>query len=147
MTVNSLSARAREKLRVLVIDDDELAREFLCDILRREGFNVIDWSSTIGVTNKIVREGIRVVVIDVMMPTIRGDRLASLLRKNSALGALGVVLVSSCPREELEQLAKEVGAQAIVGKQDARTQLVAAVMHAARTSSTPSGSPGPGLEY
>jgi len=145
LTLNNLSLRARAKVRVLVIDDDELAREFLCDILRREGFTVTDWASTIGVTNKIVREEINVVVIDVMMPTIRGDRLATLLRKNAALGALGVVLVSSCPAEELQQLASEVGAEAVVGKQEARTELARAVLQAVRASRTSSGTPGPAI--
>ena len=142
MTLKRPSMRARDKVRVLVIDDDEVAREFLCDILRSEGFTVMDWPSAIGVTNKIVRDEINVVVLDIMMPTIRGDRLATLLRKNAALGALGVVLVSGCPREELDQLAMEVGAEAVVSKQEARTELAWAVAQAARSRGT-SGTPGP----
>jgi CheY-like chemotaxis protein len=116
---------------VLVIDDDELAREFLCDILRRAGFTVSDSPSTLGVTNRIVREKINVVVLDVMMPAIRGDRLAALLRKHPGLAALGVVLVSSHARDELDQIASEVGAEAVVGKHEAREKLAAAVLEAA----------------
>jgi CheY-like chemotaxis protein len=133
MNDKSPMMRAREKVRVLVLDDDELAREFLSDILRSEGFSVMDSESIIGVTNKIIREDIHVVVLDVMMPTIRGDRLAALLRKNSVLGALGVVLVSSHPREELDALITEVGALGVVGKHEARLKLAEAVMDAARS--------------
>jgi CheY-like chemotaxis protein len=133
MNDKSPMMRAREKVRVLVLDDDELAREFLSDILRSEGFSVMDSESIIGVTNKIIREDIHVVVLDVMMPTIRGDRLAALLRKNSVLGALGVVLVSSHPREELDALITETGALAVVGKHEARLKLAEAVMDAARS--------------
>lgn len=119
------------EVRVLVIDDDELARGFLADVLRSAGFVVSDSDSTIGVTNKILREHIHVVVLDVMMPTIRGDRLATLLRKNAALSELGVVLVSSHPPDELAQLASEVGAEAVVGKHEVRTKLARVVMEAA----------------
>lgn len=140
---NGMSREVREKVRVLVIDDDDLAREFLCEILRAEGFTVVDSATTIGVTNQIVRESINVVVLDVMMPTIRGDRLAQLLRKNAALRALGVVLVSGGSSQELADLAREVDAEAVVGKHEARTELARAVVHAMRTRRATSGSPGP----
>jgi CheY-like chemotaxis protein len=130
MTEDNSSLGTRESVRVLVIDDDELAREFLCDILRRAGFTVTDSSSTLGVTNRLVRDKINVVVLDIMMPAIRGDRLATLLRKHPGLAALGIVFVSSHPREELDELASEVGAEAVVGKHEAREKLALAVIAA-----------------
>jgi DNA-binding response OmpR family regulator len=126
----------RDKLRVLVIDDDDLAREFLCTVLRRGGFAVFDLPSTIGATVRITRDEIQVVVLDIMMPSIRGDKLATLLRKNSHLSELGVVLVSSCPRSELDSLALDVDPEAVVGKDEARTKLVDAVLAAARVRKT-----------
>jgi DNA-binding response OmpR family regulator len=126
----------RDKLRVLVIDDDDLAREFLCTVLRRSGFAVFDLPSTIGATVRITRDEIQVVVLDIMMPSIRGDKLATLLRKNSQLAELGVVLVSSCPRSELEQLELDVDADAVVGKDEARTKLADAVLAASRIRKT-----------
>ncbi len=117
-------------IQVLVIDDDEIAREFMCDVLRKAGFIVEDMPSSIGVTAKVVRDRFQVVVIDVMMPAIRGDKLASLLRKNAQLRELGVVMVSGAPREELEQLGPEIDPDRVVNKGEARTQLVAAVQRA-----------------
>jgi CheY-like chemotaxis protein len=134
--IRSQPVSTRDKLRVLVIDDDDLAREFLCTVLRRGGFAVSDLPSTIGATNRITRDDIQVVVIDVMMPSIRGDKLATLLRKNPSLSQLGVVLVSSAPRDELEQLVLDVEAEAVVGKDEARTKLVDAVHNAARARKT-----------
>jgi CheY-like chemotaxis protein len=134
--IRSQPTLLRDKLRVLVIDDDDLAREFLCTVLRRGGFLVFDLPSTIGATVRITRDEIQVVVLDIMMPSIRGDKLATLLRKNSHLSELGVVLVSSCPRSELDQLALEFDAEAVVGKDEARTKLVDAVTAAARVRKT-----------
>jgi CheY-like chemotaxis protein len=71
-----------------------------------------------------------VVVIDVMMPAIRGDKLASLLKKNPQLRGLGVVMVSGAPSEELEQLGTEIDPSEVVNKANARTQLVDAVLRA-----------------
>lgn len=114
-------------IHVLVIDDDEIAREYMCDVLRKAGCIVEDMPSSIGVTNKVVRDQFHVVVIDVMMPAIRGDKLASLLRKNPQLRGLGVVMVSGAPREELEQLGPDIDPDRVVNKGQARTELVAAV--------------------
>jgi CheY-like chemotaxis protein len=124
--------RTPETISVLVIDDDEIAREFLCDVLRRAGFLVEDSAQAIGITNKIVRDRFQVVVLDIMMPTIRGDKLATLLRKNAHLQDLGVVMVSGAPPLELEQLVGAADAQGVISKADARRLLPEAVMRAAR---------------
>jgi CheY-like chemotaxis protein len=122
--------QAPGKINVLVIDDDEIAREYLCDVLRNGGFLVDDMPSSIGVTNKVIRDHFHVVVIDVMMPAIRGDKLAGLLRKNPQLRGLGVVMVSGAPRSELEQLSNDIDPDLVIDKAHARTQLVDAVMRA-----------------
>ena len=119
-----------QTIHVLVIDDDEIAREYMCDVLRKAGFVVEDMPSSIGVTNRVVREHFHVVVIDVMMPAIRGDKLAHLLKKNAQLRELAVVMVSGAPREELEQLGSDIDPSRVVDKANARTQLVDAVLQA-----------------
>jgi CheY-like chemotaxis protein len=126
-----------EQISVLVIDDDEIAREYLCDVLRRAGFIVEDTPSTIGVTNKLVRDHFQVVVLDIMMPAIRGDKLAGLLRKNPHLRELGVVMVSGAPRAEIEQLTHELDPGDVINKGEARTKLADAVLRAGQRTSTP----------
>lgn len=135
MAVPGAMTTARERVKVLVIDDDEIAREFLVGILQRGGCMVSTLPSPIGATQKILQEGIQVVVLDVMMPTMNGDKLAAMLRKNAQMKDVGVVLVSSCPRHEIERLAAEAGADAFVGKEEVRTALASAVMRAVRRKS------------
>lgn len=123
------------KIRVLVIDDDEISREYQVSVLERTGCIVHNLPTAIGATNLLLREDIQVVVLDVLMPSLPGDKLAVLLRKNRQLAGLGVVLVSSCPRAELEQIALEVNADALVGKHEIRAALPKAVAHAAHVRS------------
>ncbi len=101
---------------VLVIDDSEIAREEVCRVLGAAGFQVIALPSPIGATQAIVRHQARVVVLDVFMPTIRGDRLLTLFRKNQRLGHLSVILMSGHSEKELEQLQMEVQADAVLSK-------------------------------
>jgi CheY-like chemotaxis protein len=116
--------------RVLVIDDDEIARELLVSILRDGAHDVFDLPSPIGATQLIASRGIDVVVLDLMMPALSGDKLAKMLRSNPRLRGLGIVLVSSCDIRELEELAARVNANAVVSKRHVRENLLSAVASA-----------------
>jgi CheY-like chemotaxis protein len=119
-------------LRVLVIDDDDVAREIIVDVLAREGHNVSSLPSPIGATKHIVENQIEVVVLDVMMPSMRGDKLAALLGRNPKLKNLGVVLVTSARVEDVSVLAEAVSSVAIVAKEGLQEQLPQAVRKAAK---------------
>jgi PleD family two-component response regulator len=117
------AAQRSAPIRVVVIDDDDFEREFLVDLLRTAGFDVSSLSSVFGVTNHLVNENVEVVVLDVMMPSIRGDKLAALFRKNPALPNLRVVLVSSLPEAEVAPLMMQVQVDAFVAKANVRSEL------------------------
>jgi PleD family two-component response regulator len=115
-------------IRVVIIDDDDFEREFVVDLLKTAGqFNVSSMSSVFGLTNHLINEQVEVVVLDVMMPSIRGDKLATLLRKSPALANLGVILISSLPETELAPLMAEVEVDAFVPKANLRSELAAVI--------------------
>jgi CheY-like chemotaxis protein len=122
------------EIRVLVIDDDDVVRELMCDLLRKRDYVVFGSGSPIGVTKLITQNLINVVVVDVMMPDISGDKLARLLRNNQKMKDVAIVLVSSGELDALTQLAKSVQADAVVPKSELRTQLAIVVgrIHASR---------------
>lgn len=78
-----------------------------------------------------------VVVVDVMMPSIRGDKLAALVRRNPRLADLGIVLVSGATPESLLALAQKADAGALVQKDCLSNQLVPAVLNACRSGCCP----------
>ena len=124
--------------RVLVIDDDEIARELMVSILRDAAHDTFELPSPIGATQLIASRSIDVVVLDLMMPALSGDKLARMLRSNPRLRGLGIVLVSSCDIRELEDLAASVNANAVVSKRDVRTHLLSAVAKAGASKITES---------
>ncbi len=104
-----------QKIRVLVVDDDDIGRQTMADDLVDAGCWVESLPTPIGATKAIVQSNIDVVVIDVLMPSMRGDKLAALLRKNPKVGHLCVILISG-DAEELSQLGHEVRADALLDK-------------------------------
>ncbi|MFW5920781.1 MAG: response regulator [Polyangiales bacterium] len=112
---------------ILVIDDSELARQMLCDLLEGAGHRVVSLPSPIGATRKALHEALTVVVIDVDMPGMPGDKLASLFRQHRRLDHLGIVLVSGTREAELRDLAERAGADASVPKSRLDTDLTGTV--------------------
>lgn len=116
---------------VLVIDDSDVARGEMMRVLQLAGFSVTGLASPIGATRTILELRVQCVVIDILMPGMRGDRLAALFRGNPRMRDLGVVLVSGASTAELLGLSVESGANAVVSKANLQ-DLVPAVRKAIR---------------
>jgi CheY-like chemotaxis protein len=114
-------------MKALVIDDDDIARELIVSVLENGGYETFDLPSPIGATQVIVDRGIDIVVLDLFMPAMSGDKLAKMLRSNARLGSLTIVLVSSCDVEQLQGLANSVKANLVVPKHEIRTRLLPAL--------------------
>ncbi len=114
--------------RALVVDDDDMARALLASILREGGFEVFELSSPIGATQTILRHRIDVLVLDVFMPSMDGDKFARLLRGNPKLTQLNIVLVSGASMAELSKVASRVSASAVIPKDQVRERLLEAAL-------------------
>jgi len=99
----------------------------MCELLREKGREVFDVGSPIGVTRLIGVHKVDVIVLDIMMPDISGDKLAKLLRSNPKLAQLAIVLVSGADLNALEQIAAEVKADAVVSKSHIHRELTNSV--------------------
>ncbi len=121
-------------MRVLVIDDDDVVREQISLALRGAGHAVHELPSAIGATRAIFRHDIEVVVVDVVLPDISGDKLARVLRQNRRGDDLWIVLISGRAPEELAKLGTESSVDAIVSKRNLPSDLLAAF---------PAPAPGP----
>lgn len=120
----------RGLMKVLVIDDDDIAREALCSTLNAAGHETFELQSSIGATRCIYEQKVDAVVIDVMMPTINGDKLARVFRNNAHGEHLAIVLVSSRSASELRPLTDLAQADEVVSKADVSRALVLAVERA-----------------
>lgn len=128
-------------MKILVIDDDDIARELLVSTLEHAGHQVFELPSAIGATRVIYAEQVDAVVVDVMLPDISGDKLARVLRQNAKGKNLAIVLVSSQPTDELQLLAASVSADAVVTKREVRSQLSRTVTRAHEARRRPAPRP------
>jgi CheY-like chemotaxis protein len=113
--------------KVLVIDDDDVARELASSTLRDAGNEVFELPSPIGATQIIIEQGIDAIVLDLFMPGMNGDKFAKLVRGHRGIGKVSIVLVSGIEPSELLRTAKRIQADAVVSKADVRTNLAKTV--------------------
>jgi CheY-like chemotaxis protein len=97
----------RERLLVLVVDDDELTLEVTRERLERLGLDVATRQQPLGTSRWILENKPDLVLLDLQMPALTGAELARLIRPHMAGG---VIVHSSVASEELARVAREVGA-------------------------------------
>jgi two-component system, OmpR family, response regulator len=102
-------------LRVLVVDDDVDQLQMVSRILRLDGFEVATTSEAIGVTNLVRSFAPDVVLLDVNIPALSGDRLLQVARKASPT-TTKFVLFSACDEDKLRTLARDVDAHDFIVK-------------------------------
>jgi CheY-like chemotaxis protein len=109
--------------RVLVIDDTEVSRMAIAEVLSAAGYQVLQLASAIGATRMIMQHKVQAAVIDVAMPGLSGDKLITLLRDNPRMRDLKIVVISARSAEELEVIRSATSADGAVDKAHLSSQL------------------------
>ena len=116
-----------DAVRILVVDDHELARKTICDLLRREsGFEVISEAAN-GLEGAHAAEKLQpdVVVLDITMPTLGGIEAAVRIRRIAPQAR--IIFLSQHSSDKLAQAALATGAHGYVVKSAAGTDLIPAI--------------------
>ena len=69
---------------VLLAEDDSFMRKFVCDLLRSQGYTVLEASNgvdALSLANKHASEGIHLLMTDLVMPGMGGKELAERVRE------------------------------------------------------------------
>lgn len=109
-------------LRVLVVDDDPTQLSLLERTLRLEGFEVSTATGAIGVSALVRRVQPDLVLLDVNIPALSGDRLLEVVRRHAPPDTK-LVLYSACDEAHLRRLANEVHADGYISKSTAALDL------------------------
>lgn len=108
----------------LVIDDSEVDREVMLDLLRAGGIEAHGLPSPIGATRTARERGAQVVIVDQNLPAMDGSKLTGLFRSSRALQGIRVILVSGTDEHQMVALAREANADAFVGKSRLQADLL-----------------------
>lgn len=121
----------RMKKRVLVVDDSEIVLEKAGEALAGGGYEVQTALSALDADTYLYGENKpHLVIMDVMMPQMDGDRKARLLKSDEATRGIPILLLSSKSEDELGLLVRESGCEGFIRKPFTREQMVSKVAEA-----------------
>jgi CheY-like chemotaxis protein len=104
-------------LKVLIVDDSEICRDTVRDMLEEHGHQLVEVDSPFGLSRAVQSEKPDLVLIDVQMPALRGDQLVKVVLQHR-LHRCPLVLHSDRPEAELMQLVRSSGANGYIRKTD-----------------------------
>jgi CheY-like chemotaxis protein len=122
---------------VLIVDDDQAQLDLASRLLRSYGFDVATCDSPIGVSNAVRSLKPDVVLVDVDLPGLSGDKVIETVRRLSQ-GTTRFVLYSACDEASLRDLARKSRADGWISKSESGPALankVRAFCTAGRTRS------------
>lgn len=118
----SLSPEAESKprssgpLTVALIDDSPTARTWFAATMKTRGIRTVVLETPIGASVALSNEKPNLVLVDVNMPSLSGERLIPFLKQTTALWETKFLLYSHSDLERLEQLKRESGADGFIRK-------------------------------
>ncbi|PLX81269.1 MAG: two-component system response regulator [Desulfuromonas sp.] len=107
----------KAKSHLLIIDDCSFTLEVMKDQLTRAGYEV-SIADNVVYSNDLIygSNPPSLILLDVLMPLMGGDRKVEMLKRRSKSKEIPVVLMSSLPVDQLQAKAQEVGADAFLHK-------------------------------
>jgi CheY-like chemotaxis protein len=101
---------------VLVVDDDEDIREIIVELLEDHGFRATGAHNGRDALHRLREDGVRprVILLDLMMPVMDGRTFRSEQRRDPALAAIPVVVLSA--RLDIFGLLEEMGVSRVLKK-------------------------------
>ena len=117
------------KGKILVIDDSELVLELTRDSLEEAGYEVLTNSSWMEVNATIREHRPDMILLDLMMPSMKGESLCEILKKSSFGRSIPIIIFSTKEEAEIQRLAEEAGADGYIVKRMNRRDIVESVDH------------------
>ncbi|MFA5157175.1 MAG: response regulator [Candidatus Omnitrophota bacterium] len=111
--------------KILIVDDDEKMRSLYQDILESEGFDVLTAGNGEDGLELAVKNAPDLILLDVMMPGEKGDRVSNELLENNKTRDIPVIyLTSIITEEEVKAQHGRISGRFIISKSSNRTELV-----------------------
>ncbi len=104
-------------LTLLVVEDSPMMRQLITFSLRRlQGCRVIEAVDGVDALKKLTTDKIDLVITDINMPMMDGLKLVTLIRGNSRMKSLPIVIVTTEGAEADRERGLSLGANAYIAK-------------------------------
>ena len=94
--------------KILVVEDKDDHRRIICDMLRLEGYQVIEAANGKEALDKLQQEGnVDLITLDEQMPVMTGLECLAEIRKSETARYISVMFVTVYRKPEIEKLERQ----------------------------------------
>jgi CheY-like chemotaxis protein len=105
-----------EKKKILLLDDSTITLEMEKAVLEDRGYKVAIASNLLEFQKELDAFQPEIILTDLMMPDISGKDIVRVLKQDFHTEKIPIILFSSKPDDELEQIAEQAGADGFLSK-------------------------------
>jgi DNA-binding response OmpR family regulator len=125
-----------DHVKILIAEDEPVAREFLEYVLRQEGYKPIPAADGEMAWNLARKELPDLILLDVMMPFMDGFEVLRRLKESPELKHIPVIMLTACTGDADTNIGFDIGAADYVEKPFSIAKLLARVRKALRATGT-----------
>ena len=125
-----MSDSGRAPIRILLVDDEPFILAATAQLLRSAGHTVSTCEQWTGVATKVRVERPDLILLDYNMPTLKGDDLCTILKRNLDHEGMKIILFSSEDEAFLRSVVPRCGADGYIKKDVASTVLLSSITRA-----------------
>ncbi|HEX9053186.1 MAG TPA: response regulator [Anaeromyxobacter sp.] len=105
-----------EKKKILLLDDSTITLEMEKAVLEDRGYKVAIAANLLEFQKELEVFQPEIILTDLMMPDISGKDIVRVLKQDFHTEKIPIILFSSKPDDELEQIAEQAGADGFLSK-------------------------------
>ncbi|MDB9314514.1 EAL domain-containing protein [Spirulina sp. CS-785/01] len=113
--------------KILIVEDDELVRDNIFDLLEAEGFEVMAAENGQQGLDLAIATTPDLILCDVVMPQLSGYEVLAAIRKNPLTAATPFILLTAKTAKEDFRMGMKLGAEDFLTKPCSRAELVAVI--------------------
>ncbi len=119
---------------VLVVDDSLTVRKVTSRLLEREGYSVFTAKNGLEATEIMTHSKPDIILADLEMPKMNGFELIEKIRNTPDTASIPIIVISSRTAEKHRELARQLGANAFIGKPYREEELLERIQHYLHTT-------------
>ena len=101
---------------ILIVDDDEMVRMALSELLKPEGYEIDSVGSAKEALDKINEKRYDLLILDIIMPEMNGLELCKKVRAREDYNEIPIIFLTAKSREDDRTLGIEAGANLFLSK-------------------------------
>ena len=122
-----MTAATPGREKILVVEDNQLNRELIVDLLEAAGYAVLQADDGLGFLERVKRERPALVLLDIQLPGVDGFTLVRQLKADAETRGIPVIVTTAYARAESRAQALAAGCDGYLPKPLDTQELVQAV--------------------